>query len=124
MICLGIEGTAHTIGVGIVDDECNVLSNLTKMIDGSKGGIHPREAANHHAENIVPLMHSALDNNYLDQVAPLNSALAGLKAEQETLENIQTWPWPTGVLTGFISAIVLPIVLFLLQFFIGNWLSQ
>ena len=61
MICLGIEGTAHTIGVGIVDGECNVLANLTKMIDGSKGGIHPREAANHHAENIVPLMHNALE---------------------------------------------------------------
>jgi N6-L-threonylcarbamoyladenine synthase len=61
MICLGIEGTAHTIGVGIVDGDCNVLANLTKMIDGSKGGIHPREAANHHAENIVPLMHKAVE---------------------------------------------------------------
>lgn len=61
MICLGIEGTAHTIGVGIVDQDCNVLANLTKMIDGSKGGIHPREAANHHAENIVPLMDRAVE---------------------------------------------------------------
>jgi N6-L-threonylcarbamoyladenine synthase len=60
MICLGIEGTAHTIGVGIVDHDCNVLANMGKMIDGSKGGIHPREAANHHAENIVPLMHDAM----------------------------------------------------------------
>lgn len=60
MICLGIEGTAHTIGVGIVDDDCKILANVSKMIDGSKGGIHPREAANHHAENIVPLMHDAI----------------------------------------------------------------
>jgi N6-L-threonylcarbamoyladenine synthase/N6-L-threonylcarbamoyladenine synthase/protein kinase Bud32 len=60
MICLGIEGTAHTVGVGVVDQDCKVLANLTKMIDGSKGGIHPREAANHHAENIVPLMHEAV----------------------------------------------------------------
>jgi N6-L-threonylcarbamoyladenine synthase/N6-L-threonylcarbamoyladenine synthase/protein kinase Bud32 len=60
MICLGIEGTAHTIGVGIVDQDCKVLANMAKMIDGSKGGIHPREAANHHAENIVPLMHEAV----------------------------------------------------------------
>jgi len=60
MICLGIEGTAHTIGVGIVDQDCKVLANLSKMIDGSKGGIHPREAANHHSENIVPLMHEAV----------------------------------------------------------------
>ncbi|UCE91660.1 MAG: bifunctional N(6)-L-threonylcarbamoyladenine synthase/serine/threonine protein kinase [Methanobacteriota archaeon] len=60
MICLGIEGTAHTIGVGIVDGDCSVMANLTKMIDGSKGGIHPREAANHHAEHIVPLMNEAM----------------------------------------------------------------
>ena len=60
MICLGIESTAHTIGIGVVDDDCNVLANLTKMIDGSKGGIHPREAANHHADNLAPLMHDAI----------------------------------------------------------------
>ncbi|MCJ7561637.1 MAG: bifunctional N(6)-L-threonylcarbamoyladenine synthase/serine/threonine protein kinase, partial [Thermoplasmata archaeon] len=59
-ICLGIEGTAHTIGIGIVDQDCKVLANMSKMIDGSKGGIHPREAANHHAENVVPLMHEAV----------------------------------------------------------------
>jgi N6-L-threonylcarbamoyladenine synthase/N6-L-threonylcarbamoyladenine synthase/protein kinase Bud32 len=61
MICLGIEGTAHTIGIGIVDQDCKVLANISKMIDGSKGGIHPREAANHHAENVVPLMHEAVE---------------------------------------------------------------
>ncbi len=60
MICLGIEGTAHTIGVGIVDQDCEVLANVSKMIDGSKGGIHPREAANHHAENVLPLTQQAL----------------------------------------------------------------
>ncbi len=60
MICLGIEGTAHTIGIGIVDHDCRVLANVAKMIDGSKGGIHPREAANHHAENAVPLMQEAI----------------------------------------------------------------
>jgi len=43
-----------------VDQDCKVLANMAKMIDGSKGGIHPREAANHHAENIVPLMHEAV----------------------------------------------------------------
>ena len=43
-----------------MDQDCKVLANMAKMIDGSKGGIHPREAANHHAENIVPLMHEAV----------------------------------------------------------------
>ena len=31
MYCLGIEGTAHTVGVGIVDHEGNVLANELEM---------------------------------------------------------------------------------------------
>lgn len=60
MLCLGIEGTAHTVGVGIVDSDCNVLANEMKMYRPEKGGIHPREAANHHAENILNVMREAV----------------------------------------------------------------
>jgi len=58
---LGIEGTAHTVGVGIVDEQCRVLANVYDMIRPEKGGIHPREAANHHAEMVVPLIRKAAD---------------------------------------------------------------
>jgi tRNA A37 threonylcarbamoyltransferase TsaD len=33
MICLGIEGIAHKNGVGIFDQDCKVLANMSKMID-------------------------------------------------------------------------------------------
>jgi len=59
MICLGIEGTAHSIGVGIIKDvkgNCQILSNLIKTYKPEKGGIHPREAANHHATYIADLI--------------------------------------------------------------------
>ena len=59
MICLGIEGTAHSIGVGIVEEKnnyCNVFSNLIKIYRPEHGGIHPREAANHHALYIADLI--------------------------------------------------------------------
>jgi len=59
MICLGIEGTAHSIGVGIIKDvkgKCRILSNLIKTYQPEKGGIHPREAANHHASYIAGLI--------------------------------------------------------------------
>ncbi|TMK43636.1 MAG: bifunctional N(6)-L-threonylcarbamoyladenine synthase/serine/threonine protein kinase [Actinobacteria bacterium] len=61
MLCLGIEGTAHTVGVGIVDGSAKVLSNVYEMVRPEKGGIHPREAANHHAERVVPLIEKAAD---------------------------------------------------------------
>src|SRR6266545_2636125 len=61
MRALGIEGTAHTVGVGIVDEHCRILANVYDMIRPHKGGIHPREAANHHADRIVPLIGKAVD---------------------------------------------------------------
>lgn len=61
MRALGIEGTAHTAGVGIVDEKCRILANVYDMVRPEKGGIHPRQAANHHADAIVPLIRKAAD---------------------------------------------------------------
>ena len=66
MRALGIEGTAHTVGVGIVDEQCRVLANVYDMVKPEKGGIHPREAANHHADAIVPLIRKAVDVSGVD----------------------------------------------------------
>ena len=55
MLTLGIEGTAHTLGVGIVDDQGRVLANVLDMYRPPEGGIHPREAANHHAQ-VAPML--------------------------------------------------------------------
>ena len=60
MISLGIEGTAHTVGVGVVNERAEILSNEMRMYKPVKGGIHPREAANHHADNVVPLIEKAV----------------------------------------------------------------
>ena len=48
--CLGIEGTAHSFGAGVVTSEGEVLSNEWDMLKPSQGGIHPREASRHHSE--------------------------------------------------------------------------
>jgi N6-L-threonylcarbamoyladenine synthase/protein kinase Bud32 len=49
MLVLGIESTAHTLGVGVVRDG-EVLSNERDMYVPEEGGIHPREAADHHVK--------------------------------------------------------------------------
>jgi len=63
MICLGIEGTAHTLGIGIVDEKCRVLANESWMYRPEKGGIHPRESANAMAENFDDVMKRALEKS-------------------------------------------------------------
>ncbi len=60
MLCLGIEGTAHTVGVGIVDRDCTILANIQDMYKPLEGGIHPREAANHHADCLIHLVKKSL----------------------------------------------------------------
>jgi N6-L-threonylcarbamoyladenine synthase len=64
MICLGIEGTAHSVGIGIVKNEnnkCRILSNVIKIYRPEQGGIHPREAANHHATYIANLIKESIE---------------------------------------------------------------
>jgi len=48
--CLGVESTADDFGVAILSFDGNVLSNANSAYVPEKGGIHPREAARHHAE--------------------------------------------------------------------------
>ncbi|MDR0900363.1 MAG: bifunctional N(6)-L-threonylcarbamoyladenine synthase/serine/threonine protein kinase [Methanobrevibacter sp.] len=66
MICLGIEGTAEKTGVGIADDNGNILANAGNQLFPEVGGIHPREAAEHHAKWIPKLIPKALSQANLE----------------------------------------------------------
>jgi len=60
VVILGIESTAHTASVGIVTERAEVLSIASDMFRPAKGGIHPREAANHHVDLLPGLVEKAL----------------------------------------------------------------
>ena len=65
MVVLGIESTAHTASVGIVSDTAEILGLASDMYRPAAGGIHPREAANHHVELLPNLVRSALESAHL-----------------------------------------------------------
>ncbi len=48
--CLGVESTADDFGVGISTFHGKTLVNVSDAYIPEEGGIHPREAARHHAE--------------------------------------------------------------------------
>jgi len=51
MICLGIESTAHTFGVGVMNDKGEVLANARDVFIPPKGfGMKPIDVAKHHEE--------------------------------------------------------------------------
>jgi len=55
MIVLGIECTAHTLGIGIVEKE-KILSNIHDIYKPVREGIVPRKAADHHADVFARLL--------------------------------------------------------------------
>jgi universal protein Kae1 len=62
MICLGIEATAHTFGVGICDGEGRILANERSIYKPKAGwGIIPMDAGRHHEEAKHSVLNSALE---------------------------------------------------------------
>ena len=60
LICLGIESTADNLGVGIASSDDAILANEISTHVPEEGGIHPREAARHHADEMGNTISRAL----------------------------------------------------------------
>jgi universal protein Kae1 len=60
--CLGIESTADDFSVGISTFKGQILANVTDTFIPQEGGIHPREAARHHAEAADKVIEQAFKN--------------------------------------------------------------
>jgi universal protein Kae1 len=58
--CLGIESSADDFGVGIATFHGEILANKSDSYIPVEGGIHPREAARHHAEVADQVLNNAL----------------------------------------------------------------
>jgi len=52
----------------------------------------------------------------------LNKTLGSLLQQREVLAKLPTWPWSSGTVRGFVSVILLPLVLFMVQRFLGQLL--
>ena len=61
LICLGIESTADDFSVGVVSSGGRILANIIDAYRSPEGGIHPREAARHHAEVAGSVVRRALE---------------------------------------------------------------
>ncbi|MCW4006469.1 MAG: KEOPS complex N(6)-L-threonylcarbamoyladenine synthase Kae1 [Candidatus Bathyarchaeota archaeon] len=59
-LCLGIESTADDFGVGISTFKGDILANVSDGYVPEEGGIHPREAARHHAQVANQVLQDAL----------------------------------------------------------------
>jgi len=74
---LGIESTAHTFGIGVVEDG-KILANVKDSYTTEEGGIIPIEAAKHHARvcdevYALALSEAGIDAEKIDAIAISNA---------------------------------------------------
>lgn len=60
-LVLGIEGTAWNLSAAVVDEN-DVISEVTHTYRPASGGIHPREAAQHHAQYAGQVIRKLFEN--------------------------------------------------------------
>ncbi|MEK6874883.1 MAG: bifunctional N(6)-L-threonylcarbamoyladenine synthase/serine/threonine protein kinase [Nanoarchaeota archaeon] len=65
MICLGIESTAHTFGIGIMDDKKKLYANVKRLYTTQEGGLVPAKIAEHHVQVCGDVIQEALKISHL-----------------------------------------------------------
>jgi hypothetical protein len=70
---------------------------------------------NNRIKKTFGLLESDFDNSQLDQMQKLGTTLSTLERQKTILESIPTWPWKPGIMRGFVSAMLLPIALWIIQ---------
>ncbi len=63
---------------------------------------------------VIARIHAGVDRDDLSRAAELQTTLASLGAEREIIGKLRTWPWSTGTFRGFVSAVLLPVGLWIL----------
>lgn len=69
---------------------------------------------------VLARIHDAVDSDNLAGAEQLNHALTAVLAERDVLARLHTWPWSTGTIRGFASALVVPIALIVLTQFLDR----
>jgi hypothetical protein len=66
-------------------------------------------------EAVFMRLHERVDQDVLADADKLNQQITSLSAEREALARVSTWPWELATLTGFLTTLVLPALLWGIQ---------
>ena len=82
------------------------------------------DEANQRFEATIAELHQRIDNEKLEGIFELGSAMGALETEKKALERIPTWPWEPEVVRLLITALALPLGLWALQFVLQRLLGS
>lgn len=81
------------------------------------------DEANQRFETTIHELHRRVDDKQLDKIAELNTTVTTLEKEMNILRKIPTWPWQPETVRWLITALVLPLGLWVIQFVLQRVLA-
>ncbi|HLF81337.1 MAG TPA: hypothetical protein VI410_06165 [Anaerolineales bacterium] len=68
------------------------------------------------SKSLSALLHERIDQQKLSAIDEVHKAITALEFETARLLKIPTWPWHPGTFRGLLAAVLLPLVLWIVQF--------
>ena len=65
-------------------------------------------------ETLIVRLHERVDKELLADADKLNVQITGVIAEREALSRLSTWPWDPATVTGFATALLVPLLLWVI----------
>jgi hypothetical protein len=66
-------------------------------------------------ETVFARLHERVDQAVLTDADKFNLQITSLSAEREMLARVSTWPWEPATVTGFLTTLGLPVILWVVQ---------
>jgi hypothetical protein len=79
--------------------------------------------ANLRLESLISELHQQVDGLELEGISDLNIAMASLGIELNMLRKTPTWPWEPEVIQILITALALPLGLWLIQIMLERFIT-
>lgn len=78
---------------------------------------------NHRIEESFKLLYQRVDSSELHDADPLNKSINSLITAHDFIAKTPTWPWRPETFTFFFSALTFPIIVFIIQTLLKNYLG-
>lgn len=74
-------------------------------------------------KNVLDKVNNFVDNGKHGEIANLNNSLSTLSNIRQRIRKISTWPWQPETIRWLFTALVLPLLMWIFQYFLSKWLE-
>lgn len=113
----------NVLGLGLFAIACFIvpLWGMHRRLIREKQNLQSQ--TNQRIEESFKLLYQRIDSQELHDADPLNKSINSLITAHDFVTKIPTWPWRPETFTFFFSAVTFPIIVFIIQMLLKNYLN-